>query len=130
MAEVDLVELRRVYLEGRDPTEQVVIEQLFGGDSLVWGEWCISHEEEVSRLRAELERRMVSEAIGQMVGLAAEGNYMAAKWLAEKGWKEKKVGRPLEKAGKLRVERERASGVVMRDYDRLVVLEGGKASNG
>lgn len=91
-----LPSLKRLYLEMEDPTEYLFATTYFYS----WDHWqrCVStnlYLEHVKKWRAELEIKIISKGVRQVLCHATgERGYQAAKWLAEKGWIDKKVGRP------------------------------------
>ena len=94
-----LEEARTIYLECEDPTEYLVAMELVGD----WDHWnallanptVMSY---INKWREELEIKLRSKAIQHIQSLSfGEKGFAAAKWLAEKGWAEKKAGRPTKK---------------------------------
>ena len=91
-----LPSLKQLYLEVKDPTEYTFAKQYFFN----WKHWqrCLGNKrirEEVDGWREELELTIMSEGLKGVISEATvRKNYQAAKWLAEKGWLDKKVGRP------------------------------------
>ncbi len=86
---------KRAYLESNDPTEYtqayVITEN--------WDHWCrILQNAKIAAMiegwRNELEVKLRSEAI-QALRLSDKDT--AHKWLAERGWQDRKVGRPSKK---------------------------------
>lgn len=89
--------LRQFYLEIADPTEYQFAKQC----TLGWDHWKRMLENkqirvEVDKWREELEISLRSEGIQAIIDATAQdgGNFQAAKWLADKGWDKKGVGRP------------------------------------
>lgn len=88
--------IKRLYLDCQDPTEYAFARQYF----FSWQHWkrCLGNSrirEHVEEWREELEVFMMSQGVkGVIDEVSVKGNYQAAKWLAEKGWVDKKVGRP------------------------------------
>lgn len=91
-----LPSLKRLYLECQDPTEYTFARKYF----FSWQHWkrCLGNariRSHVEEWREELEIMMMSQGVKGVIDEALDkGNYQAAKWLAEKGWIDKKVGRP------------------------------------
>jgi hypothetical protein len=87
-----------LYLECADPTEYEFANQLLGS----WAHWqrmleCKWFMPYVDAWRDELEIKLRSEAvrnIGTISKGTSPGALNASRWLAEKGWTEKKRGRP------------------------------------
>lgn len=119
--------LRKFYLDIGDPTEYQFAKQCLLG----WDHWQRLLENkriraEVEKWRAELEVALISEGVSSIVESSATGNFQSAKWLAERGWKEKRgVGRPSkqeadrEKRIAQRVNAEWDADIVrLNDYTR------------
>jgi len=91
-----LPSLKQLYLECQDPTEYTFAKQYF----FSWQHWkrCLGNSsirKHVDEWREELEIYMMSQGIKGVIDEATiKDNYQAAKWLAEKGWIDRKVGRP------------------------------------
>ncbi len=89
--------LRKYYLDIADPTEyQFAIQCTLG-----WDHWnrILDNKmirKEIDKWREELEVALRSEGIQAIIDATASdgGNFQAAKWLADKGWDKKSVGRP------------------------------------
>lgn len=99
--------LKKLYLKEEDPTEYAFAER----NLLGWQHWKRLCENKVIRKhvdewREELELKIRSQAIRDMVNLCASenGNFSAAKFLADRGWDKRAAGRP-SKAEKERHER-------------------------
>ena len=61
----------------------------------------------ISEWREELELKLRSQAVRDIMDMSAEGSsYQASKWLADKGWAKNPVGRPnkAEKARQTRLD--------------------------
>ena len=88
--------LKKLYIELADP-----IEYEFATTYLLdWDHWerlqgnkLINHH--IEKWRHELELKLASEGF-RMILDQSEDNYQASKWLAEKGWKKRGVGRPVK----------------------------------
>lgn len=87
--------LKRLFLEMGDPTEyEFATTYLLGWKH--WQRMCDNkllntHFEE---WRQELEIKLRSKAVKDMINAAKDGNYSASKWLADRGWSNKGAGRP------------------------------------
>lgn len=99
--------LKRLYLLEEDPTEYAFAEKHLLG----WQHWKRLCENKVVRKhidewREELELKIRSQAIRDMMNLCAteNGNFSAAKFLADRGWEKRGAGRP-SKAEKERQDR-------------------------
>ncbi len=89
--------LKRLYLECEDPTEYSFVQKHMGS----WSQWQRICNNKTLRpyiedWREELEVRLRSQAIKNMIEMACseDGNFSAAKYLAEYGWEKRKAGRP------------------------------------
>lgn len=86
--------LKRLYLACDDPIEyDFATTYLLGWNhwkKIQGNKWCMNH---ITEWREELELKLASESF-KMILDQSEENYQASKWLAEKGWKKKGVGRP------------------------------------
>lgn len=97
--------LGRLYVELSDPTEYEFACKYLEG----WKHWQRMLENKVIRKyidewRSELEMKIRSQAVKKMIYSAEEGNYQAAKWLADRGWASRGAGRP----SKIEIEGEKA----------------------
>lgn len=99
--------LKKLYLKEEDPTEYVFAEKHLLG----WQHWkrlCENKlvRKHVDEWREELELKIRSQAIRDMMNLCASenGNFSAAKFLADRGWEKRAAGRP-SKAEKERQDR-------------------------
>lgn len=93
--------LKRLYLDVGDPSEYQFARQCL----LNWRHWKRITENKLfipylEEWREELEVQLRSEGIISVME-QSENNFQAAKWLADKGWDKKGVGRP-SKADKAR----------------------------
>jgi len=93
--------LKKLYLDIGDPTEYQFAKQCLLG----WRHWVRLCENKLFKpflqeWRDELEVALRSEGIISVMS-QSEDNFQAAKWLADKGWDKKGVGRP-SKADKTR----------------------------
>lgn len=96
--------IKRLYLETEDPTEYEFATSYF----LSWGHWLRICENKAVRKyidewREELEYKLRSQAVKQLMKSAAKGNSQSAKWFADRGWVNRAAGRP----SKLEVEKEK-----------------------
>lgn len=97
--------LKRLYLLEEDPTEyEFAVKYLLG-----WKHWQRLCENKLLRRsidewRAELEIKLRSRAVKEMIKSSANGKIVASKWLADKGWAQRGAGRPT----KAEVEGEKA----------------------
>lgn len=115
--------LKRLFLQEEDPTEYSFAEKHLLG----WQHWkrlcdnktIAAHIEE---WREELELKVRSQAVRDMMNLCAseQGNFSAAKFLADRGWEKRAAGRPskAEKERHLRVE-EKINDEFQADVIRL-----------
>jgi len=101
-----LKSLRSYFLDIADPTEYQFAKQCTIG----WDHWKRLTENkmiraEVEKWREELEVALRSEGIQAIIDSTAreDGNFQAAKWLADKSWQKTGPGRP----SKSEVEREK-----------------------
>lgn len=87
--------LKRLYLLEEDPTEySFAVKYLLG-----WKHWlrlCDNKliRRSVDEWRQELEMKLRSRAVQEMVKSSANGKIVASKWLADKGWAQRTAGRP------------------------------------
>lgn len=96
--------LKRLYLEMEDPTEyEFATKYLLGYKH--WKRICENKQlaKHIDEWREELEMKLRSKAVRNMLTSAKAGNYQAAKWFADRGWATKGAGRP----SKLDIEREK-----------------------
>jgi hypothetical protein len=113
-----------IYVSLRDPSEYQPAMQLAGS----WDKWkrvrnSVRYKETIDSWAEEVEALLASEAIEAMKAHAQQpGGTAAAKWLAEKLYKEKKgVGRP--KKLEAPVEASGASQRVSEDAMRLFAVK-------
>ncbi len=111
--------LKRLYLEIADPTEYEFANTYL----LNWKHWQRLCENKLLRKyidewRDELEVKLRSRGVKDIMGSASEGNYQAAKWLADRGWSTRGAGRP----SKAEVEREkRIQAGIADEYEADVI---------
>lgn len=87
--------LKKLYLELEDTTEYEFANKYLLG----WKHWQRIAENKalkpfVTEWREELELKLRSRAVKQMMELASGGSYQASKWLADRGWDTRGAGRP------------------------------------
>lgn len=122
--------LKRLYLETEDPTEyEFAVKYLID-----WAHWkrlnankaLSAHFEE---WREELELKIRSQAVKDMMSLCASenGNFSAAKFLADRGWDKRAAGRP-SKSEKEKEQRmsDRLMDEFHADVRRLELVTGDK----
>lgn len=105
--------LRRLYMEYEDPTEGRFAREVLGSlqhwKKLCKTQWFKPH---VDAWREDLEELLVSKGVEHMKKHAPK-SAVAAKWLAERGWKPTKTrGRPTD----AEVEQERKKRAEDRDF--------------
>lgn len=111
--------LKQLYLEIADPTEYSFAMQVLGS----WAHWLRMKKyylrEHVKIWADELDMKLRSEGILQNIKAAKNGNYNAAKWLADRGWEQQR-GRPskAEKEGKLKQDAALINDVE-KDMERI-----------
>jgi hypothetical protein len=123
-----LQEVKELFLDCRDPSEYAVAMELLGD----WEHWLevrnhVLIKPHVDKWQAELAVKLRSEAIMQMKQHAKQpGGTAAAKWLAEKGYKEDEgkrlPGRPKEAKEVV----AQPTGRIAGDMARLGIVMGGK----
>lgn len=98
--------LKKLYLQSADPTEYQFAKKYLLG----WKHWRRLNDNVILRKhfddwREELEVAMRSEAILSIIDMTTsdQGNFQAARWLADRGWDKRGVGRPSKKE----IEREK-----------------------
>lgn len=111
--------LKRLYLEEEDPTEyEFATKHLLNYRH--WKRLCENKQvyKHIQEWREELEAKLRSKAVKNMLGAAQSGNYQAAKWFADRGWSNKGAGRPSkediesEKQFQARTEKEYGADIV------------------
>lgn len=101
--------LKRLFLEMEDPTEYEFANKYLLG----WSHWKRMNENKALKKhfeewREELELRLRAQGIRAIIDQSCDDKgFQAAKYLAEKGWDKKQVGRP-SKHDKIREERMQA----------------------
>lgn len=94
--------IKKLYLAYEDPTEYDFANKYF----VSWNHWqriCdnVILRKHIDEWRQELELKIRSQAIRDIMSNSADGSYQASKYLAERGWDKNVVGRP-NKATKAR----------------------------
>jgi hypothetical protein len=89
--------LGKAYIEMEDPTEYAFTKKYLGS----WQQWQRMLKNKalmvyIQQWREELEVHLRSQAIRNMIDMACseDGNFSAAKYLAEYSWEKRKAGRP------------------------------------
>jgi hypothetical protein len=87
--------LKKLYLAEDDPTEYDFANKYL----LNWNHWQRISENRAVRKhiddwREELEIRIRSQAVKQMLANSRKGGLEASKWVANRGWAQKGAGRP------------------------------------
>lgn len=102
----DIPWLRRLYIESEDVTEARFAEQVFGNQEH-WRKLCSAQwfGEYIDEWRKDLEGILSARGVDLMKTHAANSP-VAAKWLAEKGWK----GKPQGPNGRGRPTKEEVQG--------------------
>lgn len=119
--------LKKLYLELADPTEYEFA-NTYLADWEHWQKICNNKvlAQEVAKWRNELELKLRAEGVQWIIKSARKkGNWLAAKFLAEKGWEVRTAGRP----SKEEVERNTAiESAIQKEFDddiaRLRVING------
>lgn len=110
-----------LYLELADPTEYEFANVLLGS----WAHWqrlleCNWFLPYIDAWREELEIKLRSEAVRNINAISkgtSPGALNASRWLAEKGWTEKKRGRPSK--GEVARERQKQAQISQEVADDL-----------
>lgn len=88
--------LKKLYLETSDPTEyRFATTYLAGWDH--WQKICNNKvlAQHIEKWRVEMELKLRSEGVERIIKSArSKGNWLAAKFLAERGWETRAAGRP------------------------------------
>ena len=111
--------LKRLFLSYDDPTEYEFAKNELGGWKH-WQELCSQRDlaEHIEEWRDERDIMLRSRGIRDL--MSQEGSFQAAKYLADKGWEERKAGRPTKAAVERETKQQAALKVaVMDDYERL-----------
>lgn len=122
------ISLKRLFLEMSDPTEyQFATTHLAGWEH--WQKICNNKRlnVEVEKWRVELELKLRAEGVQRILKSArSKGNWLAAKFLAEKGWETRAAGRP----SKEDIEREiKIASTIQSEFEeditRLKLVQNG-----
>jgi hypothetical protein len=111
--------MKRLYLIEEDPTEYTFANKYLLG----WNHWqrlCNNKltRKHIDEWRDELEMKLRSRAVQEMMAMARKGNAGASKWLADKGWAKRGAGRPTT----AEVDREvKLKSVIDTEYDTDVI---------
>lgn len=110
------ISLKRLYLECSDPTEyEFATKHLADWDH--WQKICNNKRLaiEIEKWRYELELKLRAEGVQRVIKSArSKGNWLAAKFLAEKGWETRAAGRP----SKDEIEREtKIQAAIQSEFD-------------
>lgn len=97
--------LKRLYLEMEDIVEYEFAKKYLLG----WQHWQRLNRNKIlskhfEEWREELELQIRSQSVQNIIDMTASDNFQANKWLVDRGWDKKAVGRPSTK-DKLREER-------------------------
>ena len=117
-----------VFLECRDPSEYSVAMALLGD----WEHWQevrnhVLIKPHVDKWQAELAVKLQSEAIAQIKQHARlPGGTAAAKWLAEKGYVDGGIKKPVGRPKEIKEEIKPSTGRIAGDMARLGIVVGGK----
>lgn len=88
--------LKKLYLEASDPTEYQFATTVLA-DWEHWQRMCSNKilSKHIEKWRIELELKLRAEGVDRILRSArSKGNWLAAKFLAEKGWEQRTAGRP------------------------------------
>lgn len=114
------ISLKRLYLEMADPTEYEFASKYLAD----WDHWqkiCNNKRLalEVEKWRYELELKLRAEGVQRILKSArSKGNWLAAKFLAEKGWELRSAGRPT----KDEIEREtKIQAAIQSEFEEDIV---------
>ena len=119
--------LKKLFLEESDPTEyQFATKYLAGWDH--WQRLCNNKvlAQHIEKWRIELELKLRSEGVRWIVNSARKKqNWLAAKFLAEKGWEVRAAGRPSkEEVEKNLAIETKIAGEFDDDIARLKIVNG------
>lgn len=123
-----LQEVKELFLDCRDPSEYSVAMTLLGD----WEHWLEVRNHalikpHVDKWQAELAVKLQSEAIAQMKQHARlPGGTAAAKWLAEKGYVDGGVKKPVGRPKEVKEVVAPSTGRIAGDMARLGIVVGGK----
>lgn len=117
--------IKKLYIEEEDPTEYEFANKYLLGIR----HWYRIAEnklmtDQVNEWRFELELRLRSKGVKQLISAASKGSQSAAKYLSDRGWSDRAAGRPskeeLEKEKKIRLN---ISDEYSEDFKRLAVIK-------
>lgn len=110
MEDVSEYEFANTYFLGWDHWNRIVANKLFSGHVESW--------------RQELSLKLMARGYYLMQRKANEGSLQAIKWLADKGWDKREVGRPskqeVEQTKRVLAEQE---SDYAKDYSRLMAVK-------
>ena len=107
-------EARKLFVQSGDPTGVVFADEHLGG----YQHWkalkdCNPLKPYIAEWEEELEVRIRSKQLGNIMKQADEGHFQAEKFLMDRGWEKRGAGRP----SKEEVEREtRVQSAIKNDY--------------
>ena len=104
--------IKKLYLETLDPTEYTFATTYLLGIKH-WYRICQNKlmKDHVDEWRFELELKLRSQGVKQLIMSAKGGSQSASKWLADKGWSDRPAGRP----SKEEIEREKKLQMNLHD---------------
>lgn len=117
--------IKKLYLEMEDPTEYDFATKYLLGIK----HWYRIYDNKllqphIDEWRFELEMKLRAKGIKKLISAAKGGNLSAAKFLVDRGWSDKRVGRPskedLEREKKIRLN---ISEEYEEDLKRLAVIK-------
>lgn len=117
--------IKKLYLATEDPTEYEFATKYLLGIK----HWYRIYENKlmqphIDEWRFELELKLRSKGVKQLISAANKGSQSAAKFLVDKGWSDRSAGRPskeeLEKEKKIRLS---ISDEYAEDFKRLAVIK-------
>lgn len=104
----NLISLRKRFVEADDPTGYTIATEFLGGYAHWEALLKSSIKTEIEKWQTELDVKLRSIGLKNTIALARNGNFNAAKFLAEKGWDKRTAGRPTkaEIEGRLKQDAE------------------------
>lgn len=121
--------IKRLYLKEEDPVEYDFANKYFLG----WNHWLRLYDNKlltshIDSWRNELELKLRSMAVKGILDMtASEQPFQALKWLHDKGWAPKGVGRPTTKEKQKEDSfRKSMENDYVQDIARLKVIQGNK----
>jgi len=112
--------LKKLYLEYEDPTEYGFVMKYL----VSWSQWkklCANQRTllEIEQWREELELKLRSQAVKDMIDQSAEGgSFQASKWLSDRGWDKRAAGRPSKKE---QLKEQRMKDKISNEFDSDIV---------